>query len=76
MFWETGNERTTRRKDLVARARAVSGTASANAEVVVQVSNPDGVLVSTGQTTADNAGNYEVTAMRFPLEESELFPLR
>lgn len=52
----------------------VSGTASLDTEVVVQVLNPDGVLVSTAQTTADNAGNYEVTAMRFPLEESELFP--
>lgn len=51
-----------------------SGVAPPNDEVVVQVLNPSGILVATGQTTADGAGNYEVQVMRFPPTPSTLFP--
>ena len=51
-----------------------SGVAPPNDEVVVQVLNPSGILVATGQTTADGAGNYEVQVMRFPPAPSTLFP--
>ena len=51
-----------------------SGVAPPNDEVVVQVLNPSGILVATGQTTADGAGNYVVPVMRFPPTPSNLFP--
>lgn len=52
----------------------VTGVGPPSDEVVVQVMNPSGILVATGQTTADGAGNYEVVAMRFPQSPSILFP--
>ena len=52
----------------------VFGEAPSNDEIVVQVLNPIGNLVATGQTSASAEGNYEITPMRFPPVESDLFP--
>ena len=52
----------------------ISGTGPPEDEMVIQVLNPNGILVATGQTSADQDGNYEVQVMRFPPQQSTLFP--
>jgi hypothetical protein len=56
-------------------AMVVSGTATPDAAVTIQVYNPSGALSAVAQTTSNSAGNYEKLVLTFPSEPTDLYPL-